>query len=84
MTNRYKVQKKQWTKWSVYARAIFNSSYKFFLSNQDLMRHPEAPRLPAKLWKTIAWNAAWIAAASCDDCIPTKFIEAGAVRRVKQ
>ncbi len=70
-----RVPKKQWSKWSKEAKAIFNRCYDFFMSNQGTVNHPKAPKLPFNQWKTVAWNAAWIAADACDDTIPTEFVE---------
>lgn len=39
------------------------------------VNHPKAPKLPVNQWKTVAWNAAWIAADACDDTIPTEIVD---------
>jgi len=59
--NVYKVHKSQWCKWSESARMAFNYVYST-MSNQELFKHPKAPTIPAKQWRTTRWNAAWIAA----------------------
>ena len=69
------VPRKQWTKWSDEAKNIFNSCYTFFIENQRIMNHPKAPEQKIEYWTTVAWNAAWIAADSCDDTIPTEVID---------
>ena len=73
--NSNRVPKKQWSKWSKEAKAIFNSCYDFFMNNQKTMNHPKADKQPAFHWKTVAWNAAWIAADACDDSIPTEIVD---------
>lgn len=73
--NKNRVPKKQWSKWSKEAKAIFNDCYDFFFNNQGLVMHPKAHELKPDHWKTVAWNAAWIAADACDECIPTEFVE---------
>ena len=70
-----RVPKKQWSKWSKEAKAIFNRSYLFFINNQGLMKHPRAPKLSPNQWQTVSWNAAWIAADACDDTIPTEIVD---------
>lgn len=69
-----RVPKKQWMKWSAGARVAFNRSYEFIYYNQDLIIHPKAATASPIQWKTIAWNAAWIAADATDDSIPTKIV----------
>lgn len=70
-----KVPKKQWSKWSKRAQAVFNRCYKFFRTSQWAMVHPKAPTLNARLWDTTAYNAAWIAADAVDNIVPTKIVE---------
>lgn len=69
--NTYKVPVKQWRKWSRIARTVFNRVYNFAINNPELILHPQAVKTtkPAH-WKTIAWNAAWIAADATDDSLP--------------
>lgn len=63
--NRYAVPVKQWRKWSVGARRVFNELYSSMIQNQDLFMHPSQAGLVSKRnWKTTAWNAAWIAASA--------------------
>jgi len=72
--NANRVPKKQWNRWSIGARAIFNRCYDYFMDHQETLNHPKAPKLPPQQWKTVAWNAAWIAADACDESIPTEII----------
>lgn len=60
--NRYKVPLKKWRKWSATARRVFNETYSAMSSNQYLFLHPQQNRLSNRMWRTTAWNAAWIAA----------------------
>ena len=69
--NNFKVPAKQWREWSATARAVFNRVYDFAISNPALLMHPRAEPLRPLYWKTVAWNAAWIAADAVDDAIPT-------------
>ena len=71
MKNEFKVPLSQWRKWSATAKAVFNRVYDFAISNPTLMMHPKAEPLKPFHWKTVAWNAAWIAADAADDVIPT-------------
>lgn len=63
--NTFKVQRKQWAKWSAKARAVFNALYAH-MGDQALYLHPKAKPMPAPQWKTTRWNAAWIAADAVD------------------
>lgn len=62
--NKYKVPARQWKKWGPLQQLMFNNMNEFMLSNQKIISHPKAPRLPDDQWSTIAWNAAWHAASS--------------------
>ncbi len=64
--NLYRVQKKQWAKWSPGARLVFNALFSQ-MKDQKVFTHPKAPQLPAKVWYTTRWNAAWSAASEFDD-----------------
>jgi len=70
MRNLYRVPKKQWRKWSDLARKVFNATYNFMMDNTKVMIHPKSPMPKPVHFKTIAWNAAWIAADAVDDVIP--------------
>lgn len=63
--NRHRVPKKQWQKWSVAARKVFNEVYSAMAKNAKLFMHPKQERVPARMWTTTAWNAAWTAADAC-------------------
>ena len=56
-----KVPKRQWRKWNNQSRFIFNYVYSS-TEYQTAMKHPAAPFIPIEQWKTIRWNAAWLAA----------------------
>ena len=61
--NRNKVPKKQWTKWNQKEiRLMFNGLYESMMNDPELFKHPKAEPMAPKYWKTISWNAAWIAA----------------------
>ena len=62
--NHYKVPKKQWNKWNQKeVRFLFNNLYGSMITDPAFFQHPKAPAVQKKHWKTIAWNAAWWAAA---------------------
>lgn len=69
--NKYRVPAKQWKRWSVEARSIFNKCYDFVMDNQELLSHPGSPKLKPYHWKTLSWNMAWVAADAFDNSIPT-------------
>ncbi|QOJ33903.1 MAG: hypothetical protein HRU82_02590 [Nitrospira sp.] len=60
--NSYRVPKKQWERWNICQRDVFNRTYIFMLENQGLFHHPKQKDLNPQFWKTTCWNAAWIAA----------------------
>ena len=60
--NRNKVPLKQWRKWNVAARKVFNETYGTMRKNQWAFLHPKQDKVSPQLWRTVAWNAAWIAA----------------------
>jgi len=62
-----KVAKEQWRKWDDTARNVFNECFDYFKSNQTVIKHPKASKLPEEQWDTVAWNMAWIAACVCND-----------------
>lgn len=64
MRNRYKVSKRQWARWGSNARNVFNTTYGTMQRSQALFTAPATATLPRVQWKTIAWNAAFIAACS--------------------
>jgi hypothetical protein len=76
MKNNNRVPQKQWRKWSNQARAVFNRTYEFFMAtgNQAVLSHPKMHKIEPVYWKTISWNAAWIAADACDDTIPDEVV----------
>ncbi len=65
MPNTYKVPKRQWRKWSDSAHNVFNTLYQAMRDDQELYNAtPGAPQLPRDAWRTVAWNAAFIAACA--------------------
>jgi hypothetical protein len=61
--NRFKVPVKMWNRWSNHARRVFNQVHlELRPSMQTMVMHPQAPVLHLEHWKTIRWNAAWLAA----------------------
>ena len=60
--NRHRVPKVKWRKWNAAARRVFNEVYGTMAENQWTFLHPQQDRVSKRLWKTTAWNAAWIAA----------------------
>lgn len=60
--NKYRVPVKQWRRWDERARAVFNGVFQEMKDNQYNFLHPKQDLLSAQKWRTVAWNAAWIAA----------------------
>ena len=62
--NAYKVPVKQWRKWSELARRVFNLHFYELKENQSILSHPQCDQVSVRMWRTLAWNAAWLAADS--------------------
>lgn len=59
--NIYNVPNRAWRKWNQQSRYIFNEVFNQ-MGDQTVVKHPLAPVIREELWKTIRWNAAWLAA----------------------
>jgi hypothetical protein len=68
--NENRVPQKQWRKWSEKARQVFNEVYGAIYWNPRIIRHPKQEPMPDAHWKTLSWNAAWLAADAVDESIP--------------
>lgn len=66
VSNDHGVTKKQWAKWSCPAQRAFNGVYYAMTESPWLFHHPDADPVPEEHWKTVAWNAAWLAAEAVD------------------
>lgn len=64
--NRFRVSLNQWRKWSIRARRVFNDLFEVMSRNQYLFLHPEMPKISKQRWRTVAWNASWMAANAVD------------------
>lgn len=62
MKNIHKVPKKQWRKWDIVGRGVFNEVYETLSLNPGFIRHPKDKPVSARFNYTLAWNTAWIAA----------------------
>lgn len=60
--NTHKVPKKFWDTLTPTGKEIFNSLYSTMRQNQGIFLHPKQEALSAQMWKTVAWNASWLAA----------------------
>lgn len=60
-SNRYKVPKKIWNRWTEDGRILFNDLYQS-MGDQNLYSHPVATPQAREHWSTTRWNAAWMAA----------------------
>ena len=59
--NKYKVQKKIWSKWSPEAKKLFNELYS--AGRQEVFAAGMKYPIVEKNWDVIRWNFAWMAAS---------------------
>jgi hypothetical protein len=66
--NRHRVATRKWRRWSKQARAVFNELYGAMTASAWAFQSPKVTtlKIPARLWRVTAWNAAWIAADAVD------------------
>ncbi len=64
MRNTYKVPKRVWKKFGAKGQPVFNNLFFTMTKAPDLFMHPKATALKKSHWRTVAWNAAWIAASA--------------------
>ena len=70
MSNRYRVPRKQWKKWSDLARTVFNNLYATLKASQGVLHHPSVTELLSRRqWDVVAWNTAWLAADEAQKAI---------------
>ena len=68
MKNKYKVQKRQWGKWTVRGKATFNYIHDMLMNHYELICPPKfGQRPPTKIRKLLAWNTAWLAADAASE-----------------
>lgn len=67
VSNKHKVPKRKWNKWSRAARKTFNDMmYSMRPKMQWAYLHPAAKLMTREHWQTTRWNASWIAADLVD------------------
>lgn len=65
--NNNHVPKRQWRKWSERARLVFNEVYSQLLRGRESLNAPDAvSTMKPRWWRTVSWNAAWVAADASD------------------
>jgi hypothetical protein len=52
--------------WTAEKKVLFTRMYRHMVNNQDVFKHPGAPRLSDEHWNTVAWNVAWVGAEFSD------------------
>jgi hypothetical protein len=58
--NLHKVPVKAWRKFGKRGQRLFNDVFEELLATP--WGHPKMPKLKPDHWKTLCWNAAWVAA----------------------
>lgn len=83
VTNKHKVPRKMWVRWSRLAQKVFNQVYhEMRPRRQWVFLHPQAKPTSAALWQTTRWNAACTAADAANGDPPlTKIIPVKSRRR---
>ena len=66
MRNQFKVPLNKWKKWSILAKKVFNSQFETLKNNQKVLTHPQMKEVSKRMWSTVAWNSAWLAADAVD------------------
>jgi hypothetical protein len=67
VTNKHKVPKSQWGRWSPQAQKTFNAMYRSLRpSMQFAFLHLGATPMSREHWETTRWNVAWEAACIAD------------------
>lgn len=58
---------KQWNKWTKVGKHVFNKTFESMMKSPEVYQHPATVQtgLSNAEFKTIAWNAAFIAACVC-------------------
>lgn len=65
--NTFRVPKGQWASWSEHAKRVFNELYGLMNVNQTIFTHPKQPKTDPEQWRTVCWNASWMAADAVDE-----------------
>lgn len=60
--NKFRVPIKQWNRWNELGRKTFNFLFEMMKDNQHTFLHPKQEVLSVRKWRTVCWNASWIAA----------------------
>lgn len=67
--NTYGVSKRSWSSWTLVGKHVFNKTFISLMENQEVFNHPEHLKengtMLDKHWRTVAFNAAYIAADVC-------------------
>ena len=65
--NVHRVPKRQWRKWSIVSRGVFNRVYGRRRGFAILI--PGDPKISSNAERGLAWNVAWIAADDAEDTL---------------
>lgn len=60
--NENRVPQKQWRKWNIKARRVFNDLYSSLMDSQLWLPNSLQKKITPQEHKVISWNAAWLAA----------------------
>lgn len=75
VANKYRVQVRQWRKWSEHQRHVFNEVYGVMARSPDLFLHRKQEPMIRAHWLVTCWNAAWTAAGAAGDNMPDVVVD---------
>ncbi len=76
ITNKHRVRKSVWERWSEQARGVFNEMMaRTGGNNQKFYLHPKVKPVADAYWTTTCWNMAWEAAEIVNgDSFPVEIV----------
>jgi len=81
--NKHKVAKRKWKNWPDICQRVFNDTYETMLNDQRLFVHTRAATMASEHWNVTCWNAAWVAADSCQTALKDIVAMKGYAKAVK-
>jgi hypothetical protein len=67
--NTHGIPKRLWSKFGPVGRLVYNNVMDA-MGDQEVIKHPDTPTMPAEQWQTIRHNAAFCAAFAAKGALP--------------